>query len=70
MLWRFIRHRMNNLDRRYPKVMQELYRQLYGREETPPRWKFCVAYVRGNLGNAVGSLFVKKYFDEHSKEDV
>ena len=28
---------------------QELYRRLYGREETPPRKKFCVAYVNGNL---------------------
>jgi predicted metalloendopeptidase len=52
------------------KAQQELYRRLYGREETPPRKKFCVAYVNGNLGNSVGALFVKKYFDEQSKEDV
>ena len=70
VLWRFIRHRIINLDRRYPKVMQELYRKLYGIEEKPPRWKFCTNYVRGNLGNALGSLYVKRYFDEHSKEDV
>ena len=50
--------------------MQELYRKLYGIEEKPPRWKFCTNYVRGNLGNALGSLYVKRYFDEHSKEDV
>ena len=34
------------------------------------RWKFCVQYVNGNLGNAAGSMFVKKHFDEKSKEDV
>ena len=46
------------------------YRVLFGREETPPRWKFCVSYVNGNLGNAVGAMFVEKYFDENSKHDM
>ena len=43
---------------------------LYGREETPPRRKFCVSYVNGNLGNVVGSMFVKRHFDEQSKRDM
>jgi predicted metalloendopeptidase len=47
-----------------------VYRLLYGREEMPARWKFCIAYVNGNLGMAVGSLFVTKYFDVQSKQDV
>ena len=55
---------------RFQNAQQELFRSLYGREETPPRWKFCVAYGNGNLGNSVGALFVKKYFDEQSKADV
>ena len=70
IIWRFIRHRINNLDKRFQVAQQELFRSLYGREETPPRWKFCVAYGNGNLGNSVGSLFVRKYFDEQSKADV
>ena len=55
---------------RFQEAQQELYRSLYGREDTPPRGKFCVAYSNGNLGNSVGALFVKKYFDERSKADV
>ena len=47
-----------------------LLRLLYGREEMPARWKFCIAYVNGNLGMAVGALFVNKYFDGQSKQDV
>jgi predicted metalloendopeptidase len=46
------------------------FRVLFGRVETPPRWKFCVSYVNGNLGNAVGAMFVRKFFDEQSKQDV
>ena len=58
------------MDKRFQDAQQELIRSLYGREDTPPRWKFCVSYANGNLGQSVGSLFVKKYFDERSKADV
>jgi len=70
ILMRFIRHRINNLDKRFEKIQNELYRLLYGREEMPARWKFCIAYVNGNLGMSVGSLFVHKYFDGQSKQDM
>ena len=70
VLWRFVRHRINNLDARFEIAQHALYRMLYGREETPPRHKFCVSYVNGNLGNVVGNLFVKKHFDSQSKQDV
>lgn len=36
----------------------------------PARWKFCIAYVNGNLGMSVGSLFVREYFDGQSKQDM
>ena len=29
-----------------------------------------MSYVNGNLGNAVGAMFVEKYFDENSKHDM
>jgi len=70
ILMRFIRHRINNLDKRFEKIQNELYRLLYGREEMPARWKFCIAYVNGNLGMSVGSLFVRQYFDGQSKQDM
>ena len=54
----------------FERIQNELYRLLYGREEIPARWKFCIAYVNGNLGMSVGSLFVRKYFDGQSKQDV
>ena len=54
----------------YSLYTWSVVRLLYGREEMPARWKFCIAYVNGNLGMAVGSLFVTKYFDGQSKQDV
>lgn len=43
---------------------------LYGREKQPPRWQFCVTQVNTHMGMAIGSLFVKRHFDETSKKDT
>jgi neprilysin len=70
LLWRFVRHRVNNLDDRFAEAKQKFYFVLFGREKSPPRWKICVNQVNSNLGMAVGAMFVRKYFDENSKEDT
>ncbi|KAH0949954.1 hypothetical protein HN011_007844 [Eciton burchellii] len=70
LLWRFVRHRVNNLDDRFQEVKQKFYYILFGREQAPSRWKNCVTQVNSNMGMAVGSMFVKKYFDENSKNDT
>ncbi|XP_018372202.1 PREDICTED: endothelin-converting enzyme 1 isoform X4 [Trachymyrmex cornetzi] len=70
LLWRFVRHRVNNLDDRFQQVKQKFYYILFGREQAPSRWKNCVTQVNSNMDMAVGSMFVKKYFDKNSKNDT
>ncbi|GBP37188.1 Neprilysin-4 [Eumeta japonica] len=70
LLWRFVRHRVNNLDDRFQSAKQQFYFILFGREEAPPRWKNCISQVNSNMGMALGSMFVRKYFDEMSKNDT
>ncbi|XP_072931777.1 neprilysin-4-like isoform X2 [Epargyreus clarus] len=70
LLWRFVRHRVNNLDDRFQSARQQFYFVLFGREQSPPRWKNCISQVNSNMGMALGSMFVKKYFDEMSKNDT
>ncbi|KAJ8728307.1 hypothetical protein PYW08_016692 [Mythimna loreyi] len=70
LLWRFVRHRVNNLDDRFQSAKQQFYFILFGREQAPPRWKNCVSQVNSNMGMALGSMFVRKYFDEMSKNDT
>jgi predicted metalloendopeptidase len=70
MLWRFVRHRVNNLDERFQDAKQQFYSILFGREEAPPRWKNCVTEVNIYLDMAMGAMFVNNYFDETSKGDV
>jgi len=41
---------------------------LSGKEQQQPRWKRAVSTVDGSLGEAVGQMYVKKYFPAKSKE--
>ncbi|MDR1198390.1 MAG: M13 family metallopeptidase [Prevotellaceae bacterium] len=41
---------------------------LSGKEESQPRWKRAVSAVNSVLGEAVGQMFVKKYFPPEAKE--
>ena len=41
---------------------------LSGREEPSPLWKRAVGTVNGTLGEAVGQMYVQKYFPEENKE--
>ncbi|XP_063218955.1 neprilysin-4-like isoform X2 [Bacillus rossius redtenbacheri] len=70
LLWRFVRHRTSNLDDRFLEAKQRFFLVLFGREESPPRWKNCVNHVNTNMGMAVGAMFVRKYFDESSKNET
>ncbi|CAH2234796.1 jg13219 [Pararge aegeria aegeria] len=70
LLWRFVRHRVNNLDDRFQSAKQQFYYILFGREQAPSRWKNCISQVNSNMGMALGSMFVRKYFDEMSKNDT
>lgn len=41
---------------------------LSGIEEQQPRWKRITSVVEGSLGEALGQIYVKKYFPEESKK--
>jgi putative endopeptidase len=41
---------------------------LYGQQEQKPRWQRMTASTDNNLGEALGQLYVKKYFTEDAKK--
>ena len=43
-------------------------RVISGKEEPAPLWKRGVGIVNGTLGEAVGQMYVKKYFPEENKQ--
>ena len=45
-------------------------RQMSGQQQMRPRWKRAMAVPNGILGEAVGEIYVKKYFPESDKQRV
>jgi putative endopeptidase len=43
---------------------------LRGAEQLRPRWKRCVDYVDGDLGEALGQAYVEKYFSPEAKQSA
>lgn len=45
-------------------------KQLSGRKEIKPRWERAVGILDGSLGEALGEIYVKKYFSPAAKEKM
>jgi putative endopeptidase len=43
---------------------------LRGQQELQPRWKRCTESVDGDLGEALGQVYVEKYFGPQAKEEA
>jgi len=43
---------------------------LSGQQQQKPRWERAVVYVDNGIGELVGQLYVKKYFDEKAKKKM
>lgn len=43
-------------------------RTMSGREENHPRWKLATAHVEAQMGEALGKMYVERYFPASSKE--
>lgn len=54
----------------FRKVEFELDAALSGVKQDRPRWKRAVSLVSGSLGEAIGKLYVEKYFPESSKKKM
>lgn len=56
------------LDDNFRKADFELNRVMSGVQQDRPRWKRATSLVSGMLGEAIGKLYVEKYFPASSKE--
>ena len=52
----------------FRKASFELSSVMSGVKQDRPRWKRAVSLVSGNMGEAIGKLYVEKYFPESSKQ--
>lgn len=50
------------------RVQQDFIGSLSGRKQRKPRWRECIDVASKTLGQAIGAMYVRKHFDETSKE--
>jgi predicted metalloendopeptidase len=68
LMWRAAAASMSYLTEQAQQISLKFSQKVTGKSELPPRWRKCVSAASGSLANAVGSLYVKKYFDEDSRK--
>jgi putative endopeptidase len=67
--WNAIRAAANYLSDAFAEESFNFYgKAMTGRTELRPRWKRAVSAVEGALGEAVGQMYVEKYFPAAAKE--
>ena len=70
MLWRAAAASMKYLTDEARKISLKFSQKLTGKSEETPRWKTCVGAAKGSLANAVGALYVRRYFQEDAKRSA
>ena len=68
LMWRAAASSMSYLTDQAQQISLKFAKAVTGKSELPPRWRKCVSAASGSLANAVGSLYVNKYFDEDSRK--
>lgn len=70
MIWRAAAASVSYLTEEMRKRQLEYSTELSGRTEREPRWKECVDISSGSFSLAIGSLYVRRYFDENAKKNA
>jgi len=69
LAWNIINNAASFLSEDFVNADFDFYgKTLSGKEENKPRWKRVVGTVDGSLGEAVGQMYVEKYFPAEAKE--
>lgn len=71
MAWHYISHAAPYLSDDMVEANFNYYgKALSGMEENKPRWKRVVNTVNDNLGEAIGQMYVEKYFPKEAKDKM
>jgi putative endopeptidase len=63
-----VSHNTNGLSRDFVNAAFDYNKALTGQQVMKPRWDRIVAATDGNLGDALGEIYVKKYFSDTAKK--
>lgn len=67
-LWQYVRQAAGSLGDNFSDASFEFSKVMSGVQQQRPRWKRALGATEGALGEAIGQLYVEKYFPETSKQ--
>ena len=67
-LWKYVNQASNRLSQKFVDTNFEFSKVVSGVKEQRPLWKRALGATEGAMGEAVGELYVEKYFPQSSKD--
>lgn len=67
-LWKYVAQAAGKLSDDFANAAFEFNKVMSGVQQQRPRWKRALGATEGAMGEAVGQLYVEKYFPQSSKE--
>lgn len=67
-LWKYVAQAAGTLSDNFSNASFEFNKVMSGVQQQRPRWKRALGATEGAMGEAVGQLYVEKYFPQSSKE--
>lgn len=68
MLWKYVAQAAGKLSDKFSDTAFEFSKVMSGAQQQRPRWKRSLGMVEDLMGEAIGELYVEKYFPASSKE--
>lgn len=65
-----IRDKISLLSSPFRKARAKFNERISGVKDTDPRWLTCTGISNDNMGVPIGSLYVRKFFDQSANEKV
>ena len=70
VVWQMIRDKISLLSSPFRKARAQFNERITGVKDTDPRWRTCTGITNDNMGVPIGSLYIKKFFDQSAIEKV
>ena len=67
-LWKYVAQAASQLSDAFSDANFEFSKVVSGVQQQRPRWKRALSATEGSMGEAIGQLYVEKYFPESSKQ--
>ncbi|CAB3978301.1 endothelin-converting enzyme 1-like [Paramuricea clavata] len=62
--WQMIREKVGLLSKPFRKARSDFNNNITGVKDSEDRWRTCTSITNDNMGVPIGSLYIRKYFDD------